>query len=81
LKEESRLRVFKNRGLGEYLGLRESECRKLHNEEHNDPYTSPYTTWVIKLRWAGHVARMWEKRIQRFDGETWGKETIWKAQA
>jgi hypothetical protein len=31
--------------------------------------------WVIKsrrLRWAGHVARMGERHIQGFGGETWG---------
>jgi len=35
----------------------------------------------IKMRWAGHVARMWKERIQGFGGETRGKETTWKTQA
>ena len=41
------------------------EWRKLHNEELNDLYSSPNNVLVIKsrnLRWAGHVARMWERR-------------------
>jgi len=41
------------------------EWRKLHNEELNDLYFSHNVFRVIKLRrmrWAGHVARMGEKR-------------------
>ena len=41
------------------------EWRKLHNEELNDLYSSPNIVWVIKsrrIRWAGHIARMGEKR-------------------
>ena len=41
------------------------EWRRLHNEELNDLYNSPNITRVIKskrIRWAGHVARMGEKR-------------------
>jgi hypothetical protein len=40
-------------------------CRELHNEELNDVYCSPYIVRVIKsirMRWAGHVAPMKEKR-------------------
>jgi hypothetical protein len=39
--------------------------RKLHNEELRDLYSSPSIIRVIKsrrMRWAGHVARMGEKR-------------------
>jgi len=39
--------------------------RKLHNEELNDLYYSPNIVRVIKsrrMRWAGHVARMGERR-------------------
>jgi hypothetical protein len=41
------------------------EGRRLHNEELNDLYSSPNIIRVIKsrrMRWAGHVARMGEKR-------------------
>ena len=41
------------------------ECRKLHNEELNDLYPSPKIVRVIKsrrMRWAGHVAFIGEKR-------------------
>ena len=41
------------------------EWRKLHNEELNDLYCSPKIVRVIKsrrMKWAGHVARMGERR-------------------
>ena len=41
------------------------DWRKLHNEELNDLYSSPYIVRVIKsrrMRWAGHVACMWDRR-------------------
>jgi hypothetical protein len=41
------------------------EWRKLHNEELLDLYSSPSIIRIIKarrMRWAGHVARMGEKR-------------------
>jgi hypothetical protein len=39
--------------------------RKLHNEELHNFYSSPGIIRIIKsrkMRWAGHVARMGEKR-------------------
>jgi hypothetical protein len=49
-------------GTGEWI--------KLHNEELRDLYSSPSIIRIIKsrrLRWAGHVARMGEKRnVYRF---------------
>ena len=41
------------------------EWRKLHNEELNDVYSSHGIVRVIEsriMRWAGHVARMVERR-------------------
>jgi hypothetical protein len=41
------------------------EWRKLHNEELHDVYSSPNIVRVIKsirMRWAGHVARMGDER-------------------
>ena len=53
----------------EYSGLKRDEVieewRKLHNDELNDLYCSPNIVWVIKwrrMRWAGHVVRMVERR-------------------
>jgi hypothetical protein len=42
--------------------------RKLHNEELHNLYSSPSINRIIKsrrMRWAGHVARMWEKNACR----------------
>jgi hypothetical protein len=41
------------------------EWRKLHNKELHDLYSSPSIIRIIKprrMRWAGHVARLGEKR-------------------
>jgi hypothetical protein len=41
------------------------EWRKLHNKKHNDLCCSPIIVRVIesrRMRWAGHVARMGERR-------------------
>jgi hypothetical protein len=70
LREEHRLRVFENRVLRRIFGLKRNEVtgewRKLHNEELRGLYSSPSIIRIIKsrmMRWAGHVARMGEKRI------------------
>jgi hypothetical protein len=69
LREEHRLRVFENRVLRRIFGLKRDEVtgewRKLHNEELHNLYSSPGIIRTIKsrrMRWAGHVARMGEKR-------------------
>jgi hypothetical protein len=61
--------VFENRVLWRIFGPKRDEVmgerRKLHNEELHDLYSSPSIIRIIKsrrMRWAGHVARMGEKR-------------------
>jgi hypothetical protein len=47
--------------------------RKLHNEQLHDLYSSSTILRVIKsrrMRWEGHVARMGDRRVQGFGGET-----------
>jgi len=69
LREERGLRVLENRLLRRIFGPKRDEItyewRKLHNEELIDLYTSPNIVWVIKsrrMRWAGHVARIGDRR-------------------
>ena len=69
LREERRLRVFENRVLRRLFGPKRDkvtgEWRKLHNEELSDLYSLPNIVRVVKsirMRWAGHVARMGEAR-------------------
>jgi hypothetical protein len=69
LREERKLRVFENMVLRRIFGPRRDEVsgdwRRLHNEGLNDLYSSPNIVRVIKsirMRWAGHVARMDEER-------------------
>jgi hypothetical protein len=61
--------VFENRVLRRMFGPKRDEVtgewRKLHNEELRDLYSSPSKIRIIKptrMRLAGHVARMGEKR-------------------
>jgi hypothetical protein len=67
--EEQTLRVFENRVLRRVFGPKRDEVtgewRRLHNKELNDLYSSPNIIRAIKsrrIRWAGHVALMGEKR-------------------
>jgi hypothetical protein len=69
LREEHRLRVFKNRVVRKIFGRVSEDVigdwRKLHREELHDLYFSPDIFWVLRsrmMRWAGHVVRMGEKR-------------------
>jgi hypothetical protein len=68
LREEHRLRVFENRVLRRIFGPRREEdgsWRKFHNDELHNLYSSPNIVGVItsrRMKWAGHVARMGERR-------------------
>jgi hypothetical protein len=83
LREEHKLRVFKNGVLRKIFRPKKGEVtrewKRLHNEELYALY-SPNITWVIKLRrmrWAGHVAHM-EDRRDAYGGDA-REETTWKA--
>jgi hypothetical protein len=61
--------VFENRVLKRIFGPKRDEVtgewRKLHNEELHDLYSSPSIIRMnkaMRMRWAGHVARMGKKR-------------------
>ena len=65
MREEHRLRVFKNKVLRKIYGAKKDEItgewRKLHNAELYALYSSPNIIRSLKsrrLRWAGHVARV-----------------------
>ena len=69
--------MFENRVLRRIFGPNVEEVtvewRKLHNEELNDLYSSTNIIRVTKsrrMRWAEHVARMEERHIHGFCGET-----------
>jgi hypothetical protein len=53
---------------------------KLHNEELHDLYSSPSSIRIMKarMRWAGHVAIMWENRnaYRLLVGKTEGKRPL-----
>jgi hypothetical protein len=62
-----RLRMFKNRVLRKRFGPKRDEVTAdwiLHYEQFHDLYCSPHIRVIksTKMRWAGHVARMWEDR-------------------
>jgi hypothetical protein len=69
VREEHKLRVFENRALRRIFGPKRDGVtggwRKLHNEELHNLYSSPSIIRIInsgRMRWAGHVARMRERR-------------------
>jgi hypothetical protein len=85
LREECRLRVFENKVLRRiFVPKREEvigEWRRLHNKELYDLYSSPNIIRVMKsrrLRWAGHVARMGERRgaYRALVGKPEGRRTL-----
>jgi hypothetical protein len=69
LRVEHKLRVFENRVLRRIFGPKRDGVtggwRKMYNGELHNLYSSPSLIIIIKprrMRWAGHVARMGEKR-------------------
>jgi sorting nexin-29 len=69
LREEHKLRLFENRMLRRIFGPKRDEVtgewKKMNNEELRELYSSPSIIRIItsgRMRWAGHVARMGEKR-------------------
>jgi hypothetical protein len=77
--------VFENRVLRRIFGPKKDEVtgewRKLHNEELHNMYSSTNIMKQIKsrrMRWAGHVACMGEKCVQRFGGKARRKESTRK---
>ena len=90
LRVERGLRVFENRVLRRVFGPMKDEVtgkwKQLQNEELNDLYCSPNIVRVIKprkMRWAGHVVRMGEKRgvYRVLVGKPEGKKTSGETQA
>jgi hypothetical protein len=85
LREEHRLRVFETRVLRRIFGPKTDEVtgewRKLHDKELHDLFSSSCIIRIIKsrrMRWAGHVARMGEKRnaYRLLVGKTEGKRPL-----
>jgi hypothetical protein len=77
-----RLRVFENRVPRRIFGPKRDEVtgewRKLYNEELRDLYSSSSIIRRIKsrgMRWAGHVARMGEKRNEKARGKETTRKT------
>jgi hypothetical protein len=56
------VRVFENRVLRRIFGPKRDEVaggwRKLHNEELHNLFSTPNMIRMIRMIWAGHVARM-----------------------
>jgi hypothetical protein len=72
LMEEHRLRVTENGVLKRIFGPKRDEVtggwRKLHNEEFHNLYALPSIIRMIKsrrVRWAGHVARIWRRGMHK----------------
>jgi hypothetical protein len=69
IKVGTHAEVFEKRVLRRIFGPKRNgvsgEWRKQHNEELHDLYCSPSIIRISmarRMRWAGNVARMWEKR-------------------
>jgi hypothetical protein len=84
LREEHRLGVFQNRVLRKIFEPKRDEVtgewRKLHNKELHELYSSPSIIRIIngrRMRLAGHVALMGEKRnaCRLLEGKPKGRNT------
>jgi hypothetical protein len=81
-------RVFENRVLRKIFGPKRDGVmggwRKLHNDELHNLHSSPSIIRIIKsrrrMRWAGHVARIGEKRNVYRLLVARGKETTMKTE-
>jgi hypothetical protein len=80
--------VLENRVLRGIFRLKRNEAtgqwRKLHNWELHNSYSSPDIRQIKsrRMRWAGHVARMGERRnVYRVSVGKPEGETIWKTKA
>ena len=69
MRKERSLSVFENKVLRRIFGYKRDDVTRewinLYNEELNDLYSSPNIVRMIKskrMRWAGNVARMEERR-------------------
>jgi hypothetical protein len=68
LKEESRQRVFENRVLRRMFAFRRDELKSEWGKQHNEEPKVLYSLNIFRvikirrMRWAGHVARMGERR-------------------
>jgi hypothetical protein len=85
VRGEHKLRVFENRVLRRIFGPKRDRVkggwRKLHNEELHNLYSSRSIIRILKsrrMRWAGHVARMGEKRnvYRLLEGKPEGKRPL-----
>jgi len=86
LREEHRLREFKNRVLRKMFGPNRDkvtgEWGRLHREKLCHLFSSPNIIWVLKSRrkrWAGHVALMGDRRVvcKVLVGRPEEKEAMW----
>jgi hypothetical protein len=83
LREEHRLKVFKNSVLRITFGPTRDgvteEWRKLHNKELHNLYSSPNIIRLIKsrkMRWAGHMVHMGEEMYKVLVGKPEGKTPL-----
>ena len=87
LREERRLRVFKNRVLRRIFGPKRDEVawewRRLNNKEPCALYSNIRVIRSRRLRWVGHVVRVGERRdaYRVLVGKPEKKETTRKTQA